>query len=312
MEFGLATLLRDGEYIGALEVAEAFWPLGELRDNGVALPSDDVKQLLTIWPAAFPQLQGAAAICASGKLPGTIAIPRAVARLDVPIRFPNKLLGVGGNYADHLTEMGMLPKRIEPMAIFTRPPTTTMVGPGKTVVMPRKHKQLDWEIELAVVIGAHMSHVSPGEAMAGVAGYTVGIDLSVRDLARQADVPFRDVFRAKCQDTMCPVGPVVRPAVFVPNPHELTMKLTVNGVLRQHASTGEMLYRIEEQLSIISEVVRLEPGDVVLTGTPFGSGVHHGFFLKPGDRITAEIERVGTLQVEVVHCRSVLAASYAT
>lgn len=308
MEFGLATLLRDGDYIGALELADCFWPLDGLRENGIDLPSDDVKQLLTLWPTAFPQLQAAAAACSSGKVPGGTSIPRSMARLDVPVRFPNKLLAVGGNYAAHLSEMGMSAGRIEPMVFFIKPPTTAMVGPGKTVIMPRRHKQLDWEIELAVVIGAPMSHVSPEDAMAGVAGYTVGLDLSVRDLVRQPGSPFMDLARAKCQDTLCPVGPVVRPAAFILNPHELRMTLAVNGIMRQDASTRDMLYRIEEQLSIISEVVSLEPGDVVLTGTPFGSGVHHGFFLKPGDRITAEIERIGTLEVEIVESCSAVAA----
>lgn len=300
MDFGLATLLRDGKYIGALEVADCFWPLDVLRENGLDLPSDDVKQLLNFWPLAFPKLQAAATACASGQVRRAAAIPRSSACLDVPIRFPNKLLAVGGNYVDHLSEMGMPTERIEPMVFFMKPPTTAMVGPGKTVVMPRRHKQLDWEIELAVVVGAPMSHVSPDVAMDGVAGYTIGLDLSVRDIVRQAGSPFLDLMRAKCQDTMCPVGPVARPAACVGNPHELKMTLAVNGIVRQDASTCGMLYRIEEQLSIISEVVRLEPGDVVLTGTPLGSGTHLGFFLKPGDRITAEIERIGILEVEVV------------
>lgn len=308
MNFGLATLLRDGRQIGAIEVEDCFWPIDVLRENGTDLPSDDVKQLLTLWPAALPKLQVAAEACAAGGVPRALAIPRAVARLDVPIRFPNKLLAVGGNYADHKREMGMSVERMEPMVFFLKPPTTAMVGPGKTVVMPRKHSQFDWEIELAVVIGAPMSHVAPADAMAGVAGYAVGIDLSVRDHVTLPVFPFMDVMRAKCQDTMCPVGPVVRPAVFVGDPHALTMTLAVNGVIRQHASTSNMLYRIDEQLSIISEYIRLEPGDVVLTGTPSGSGVHHGFFLKPGDRITAEIERIGILEVEVVPSRSAVAA----
>lgn len=304
MKFGLATLLRDGGRIGALEVGEFFWPIDALRENGIVLPADNVKQLLTIWPEAFPQLQTAAGACASGRVPGTFAVPRAMAKLDVPIRFPNKLLGVGANYR-RPEEEGMPVERIEPMIVFMKPPTTAMVGPGRTVIMPRKYKQLDWEIELAVVIGAPMSHVSAKEAMAGVAGYAVGIDMCVHDVVRQTRIPFPDMFRVKCQDTMCPFGPVVRPAAFVPDPHALMMTLSVNGVVRQEASTSGMLYRIEEQLSIISEVVSLEPGDVILTGTPpFGMGVHCGFFLKPGDQIKAEIETIGTLEVEVVDWNS--------
>lgn len=301
MNFGLATLRRDGAYIGALQIGDYFWPLDLLQDAGIDVPSTDVKQLLENWSVAFPRLQEAAAKCGSGTITRSLAIARDVAVLDVPIRFPNKLLAVGANYAGHLAEMGMPPKRMEPMQFFLKPPTTAMVGPGKTVIMPLHTQSLDWEIELAVVIGARLSHVSPEVAMAGVAGYAIGIDLSARDLLIQPNSALKfDMMRGKCQDSMCPFGSVVRPAMFVPNPHDLMLKLSVNGVMRQHASTSEMLFRIEEQLSIISEIITLEPGDVVLTGTPSGSGAHHGIYLQPGDQLTAEIEQVGTLAVEIV------------
>jgi 2-keto-4-pentenoate hydratase/2-oxohepta-3-ene-1,7-dioic acid hydratase in catechol pathway len=187
------------------------------------------------------------------------------------------------------------------MPFFFKPPTTTMVGPGRTVVVPTDTSQFDWEIELAVVIGRRLSHATEAEARRAIAGYSVGLDLSARDLTTPPDSPIQvDLARGKCQDTMSPMGPHIRPAAFVPDPQSLRLRLSVNGVVRQDASTSEMLYSIEEQISIISRFVTLEPGDVVFTGSPAGSAKAHGVaFLKAGDEIAAEIEGVGLLEVAV-------------
>jgi len=149
------------------------------------------------------------------------------------------------------------------------------------------------------VIGARMREVDRAAAMAGIAGYSVSIDLSARDLIRLDNPMQIDLVRGKAQDTMAPVGPYVVPAPFVRDPHALRLHLTVNGKTMQDGSTANMLYRIDEQISEISNFITLEPGDVLMTGSPSGSGGMHGQFLRPGDRIRAEIEEVGCLEVEI-------------
>jgi 2-keto-4-pentenoate hydratase/2-oxohepta-3-ene-1,7-dioic acid hydratase in catechol pathway len=299
MRFSLATLVLDGEYVGAIELAGQYWPLAALRKAGATVRSTSIKGLLENWAEALPELEVIVRNCASGHYDPSIAVPGEAARLDVAVRFPNKLIAIGANYASHLAEMGFRPQKFEPMPFFLKAPTTAMVGPGRTVRMPRDTRQFDWEVELAVVVGARLSDAHASEVMAAIAGYSIGIDLSARDLVAPKDQP-NDFARGKSQDTMAPFGPALIPAKFVDDPHNLRMTLDVNSRRHQDGSTSEMIYRIEEQLSIVSRFITLEPGDVILTGTPAGSGKSHGVFLKPGDKITAAIEAIGKLDVQVM------------
>jgi 2-keto-4-pentenoate hydratase/2-oxohepta-3-ene-1,7-dioic acid hydratase in catechol pathway len=293
MRFALATIATGRGRVGALVIGEFLWPLAAL-----GLPRS-VKEVLEDWASMLPRLEAAADACADGRIGADAALALSAVHLDVPIAYPNKLLAVGANYSDHLAEMGLPTERWTPLPVFLRPPTTNMVGPGKTVIIPKSTKEFDWEIELAVVIGARMREVDRATAMAGVAGYCVSIDLSARDLIR-IDNPMQiDLVRGKAQDTMAPVGPYVVPAAFVRDPHDLRLHLAVNGKTMQNGSTANMIYRIDEQLSEISNFITLEPGDVLMTGSPSGSGGMHGRFLQPGDRIRAEIEEVGCLEVEI-------------
>jgi 2-keto-4-pentenoate hydratase/2-oxohepta-3-ene-1,7-dioic acid hydratase in catechol pathway len=293
MRFALATIATGAGRAGALVIGERLWPLAAL-----GLPRS-VKEILEEWPVMLPRLEAVAESCADGRIGADAALALSTVRLDVPIAYPNKLLAIGANYSDHLAEMGLPTERWTPLPVFLRPPTTNMVGPGKTVILPKSTKEFDWEIELAVVIGARMREVDRKTAMAGIAGYSVSIDLSARDLIR-IDNPMQiDLVRGKAQDTMAPVGPYVVPAPFVRDPHDLRLHLAVNGKTMQDGSTANMLYRIDEQLSEISNFITLEPGDVLMTGSPSGSGGMHGRFLQPGDRIRAEIEDVGCLEVEI-------------
>jgi 2-keto-4-pentenoate hydratase/2-oxohepta-3-ene-1,7-dioic acid hydratase in catechol pathway len=294
--FALATLRTGVGPAAAIVVGDRAWLL---RDLGDAKLNRSVKDLFENWAANFPRLDKLASLCAAGAYAAELEVDLASASLLVPIAYPNKLIAVGANYRDHLAEMGLPTERWTPLPIFLRPPTTSMVGPGKTVILPKSTREFDWEIELAVVIGARLREVDRATAMASVAGYAVSIDLSARDLIRLDNPMQIDLVRGKAQDTMAPFGPVVVPAPFVPDPHNLRLHLSVNGKTMQDGSTANMLYRIDEQISIISNFITLEPGDVLMTGSPAGSGASHGRFLQAGDRIRAEIESIGCLDVEV-------------
>lgn len=293
--FTLASVIIDG----------APRPAVGLKDEYVLFPDTisarypSLKAVLEDWPAAFETVKTFANDMASST--DLTRIPAAQAQLDLPIRFPNKVIAAGANYKDHLTEMGLPVTRMEPIPVYLMPPTTALVGPGRTVKKPKMTEQFDWEIELVMVVGKRMSEVDRAEAWEGVAGFTVGLDMSARDLAKAGPPPFDiDLFRGKGQDTMAPVGPVILPRDFVADPRDMEMKLYVNGRLMQDSSTRHMIYTLDEIVSELSRFVTLEPGDLIFTGTPTGVGAHHGVFLKSGDRISAKIGDIGPLEVEVM------------
>ncbi|KAH8803431.1 Fumarylacetoacetase [Xylogone sp. PMI_703] len=201
--------------------------------------------------------------------------------------------------------MGLSATKWDSMPFLLRPPTTSLVGPGPTVELPPSTQQFDWECELAVVVGCKLHHASVEEVLAcgGIAGYTMGLDLSCRDLAIAPNELKVDLMRGKAQDTMAPCGPVIVPVQFLDNGLKMkdaAIKLWVNGELMMDARTSEMLYSVEEQLSIISNYIALEPGDILFTGSPSGSAkAHGGCWLKKGDKIRAEIEGIEFLEVSI-------------
>ena len=251
--------------------------------------------ILQSWDATFQILQRTAAELADEAVGGT---PERDASLLTPVMYPDKLMAVGANYSGHLKEMGLEATKWASMPFFLRPPKTTLVGPGRTVVIPRSTQQFDWECEVAVFVGRRLRHASRGQAAAAVAGYAIGLDLSCRDLIKADNDLKVDLVRGKAQDTMAPCGPVIVPAAFVADIDDLRIRLWVNGEKMIDASTSEMLYKIDEQLSIISEFLTIEPGDILFTGSPSGSaGVHGDRWLRPGDAIHAEIDQIGALDV---------------
>ncbi len=264
----------------------------------------DLKAVFCDWDKAFPRLQSFADACGRGQdaasLGGAVKLAAADATFDLPVRFPNKLIGVGANFNDHLAEMGLPEIRFDPMPIFFMPPTTCMVGPGRTVEKPKTTKEFDWEIELTIVIGKKVKDATEEEARAAIAGYTISLDMSARDLIQIGPPFYVDLVRGKAQDTMAPCGPVITPTQFMGDIKNLDMKLWVNGQLRQDSSTKHMIFSVEEIVSHVSKYVTLEPGDFVTTGSPAGSGVFHNYFLKDGDQIRAFIENIGDLEVEII------------
>ena len=291
-KFSLATLaLSDGPK-AAVIVDSRFYVLGQVRPVLAQLTCFD---LLQSWDSALPMLQDVVADLDLGAVGG---IASADAQVLTPVMYPDKLMAVGANYSGHLKEMGLKAEKWASMPFFLRPPKTTLVGPGKTVVIPQSTKQFDWECELAVFVGRRLRHAGQEEAAAAIAGYGIGLDLSCRDLIQVDNDLKVDLVRGKAQDTMAPCGPAIMPAQFVPDVNALRVQLAVNGEIMMDASTSEMLYKVDEQLSVISEYLTIEPGDILFTGSPSGSaGVHGNRWLKPGDHIHAEIEHVGVLDV---------------
>lgn len=298
----------------AIGINGSYYPLSSLvQSRADRVRWNSTLTILQDWPRTYPELARIASDISSGKLraepvnsSSNTAGEDASPRLLAPILYPPKLLAVGANYTSHLQEMGLPVEKWTPMPFFARPPTTTMVGPGHTVVKPCSTEQFDWECELAVVIGAPgiPQHSSPAQAAAAIAGYTIGLDLTCRDLIVAGRGLGTDLMRGKAQDTMAPCGPHVVPAALVGNIDTegsgKRITLDVNGQRMMEASTAEMVYKTDEILSLISQHVTLEPGDVVFTGSPAGSaGAHGDRWLRPGDRVRAEIEGIGVLEVVI-------------
>lgn len=232
--------------------------------------------------------------------------PVAGAQLIAPITYPRKLLCAGANYYDHAAEMGTArPDPDDPPFFFLKPPTTTVVGPYDDIRVPDvPGAGLDWEIELAVVIGRRAKAVSVEEALGIVAGYTVSNDLSARSRFPRptaVQAPFAwDWLAHKALDESCPLGPGIVPAWMIEDPQRLALRLTVNGVVKQDSSSADMVVDIARLVSDASRWITLEPGDVVLTGTPAGVGMPRKEFLKDGDVVAAEIEGIGRLENTIV------------
>jgi 2-keto-4-pentenoate hydratase/2-oxohepta-3-ene-1,7-dioic acid hydratase in catechol pathway len=220
-----------------------------------------------------------------------------------PLQYPSKLVLGGANYYEHMFKDANKPdfrKEDSLPVFFLKPPTTRLVGCGKTVRFPVQSTQLDWEIELAVIVGKKLRRASQEEVRGAIAGYAIGLDLSARDWQMNPRHPWKfDLFTGKAFDDGCPLGPKIVPARFV-DPDNLHLRLWVNGELKQDAHTSDMIWPVAEQLSVLSEHVTLEPGDILLTGTPAGVGMPAGTFLAVGDTVKAEIDGLGTLQVEIV------------
>lgn len=295
MNFTLATVEQAGKAVACLEMAGRYHALSA-APAAFGLPSD-LMALLQDWDRHAGALQRYAAQCASA--PGWSA---EQVRVLTPLQFPGKVLCAGANYYDHLAEMGVpdLRKEAQRLFFFFKPPRNALIGHHGVVDHPLGSKAFDWEIELALVIGKRSKRLTLDNALDAVAAYTVAIDLSARDFNRAPDTFYKlDWVAGKAQDTCCPIGPRLVPAAFVANPQDLALRLSVNGETKQDARTSGMVFDIREQLVTLSNIMTLDPGDVVLTGTPAGVGFPKGTFLKVGDCVEATIEGIGTLAVTV-------------
>jgi 2-keto-4-pentenoate hydratase/2-oxohepta-3-ene-1,7-dioic acid hydratase in catechol pathway len=227
-------------------------------------------------------------------------------RLLSPVRRPPKLLALARNYQDHITEGGGQPvdkARIVPK-LFLKP-SSAIIGPDETLCLPTVSHTTDWEVELAVVIGARGRNVSEDEALSLVFGYTIANDVSARttdwDVERNPDVwnDFFDWLNGKWPDGFAPLGPYILTADEVPDPQTLDLSLHLNDERKQHSNTREMISTVAETIAFASRFMTLEPGDIIETGTPSGVGATAGTYVKPGDVMEARIDRLGTLRTPV-------------
>jgi acylpyruvate hydrolase len=218
-------------------------------------------------------------------------LPLASLELNPPVQNPGKIVCMGLNYADHCREQNLpLPESI---ILFAKFPSC-LIGPEQPVTWPEgASQQVDYEAELAVVIGKECRNVPAASALEMVAGYMVANDISARD------VQFADKqwVRGKSFDTFCPAGPYLVTREEIEDPQNLWIRCWVNGEIRQDSNTAEMIFTIPEAIEFISRTSTLLPGDIILTGTPDGVGVFSDpqVFLKKGDRIEVEIENLGRL-----------------
>ena len=216
--------------------------------------------------------------------------------LRAPVPRPEKIIAVGLNYRDHSIEAGAKEVPKTPI-IFAKFPTS-ISGPGDSIVLPHGDSQVDYEAELAVVIGKKTKAISAAEALQNVAGYMPLNDVS----ARTWQFADKQWVRGKSCDTFCPTGPYLTTRDEISDPQSLSISARVNGTTLQDSNTSRMIFRVAELIEFISASITLEPGDIIATGTPEGVGVFRTppIFLKPGDIVEIEIEKLGLLRNPVV------------
>lgn len=294
---GVEAPARLGVILGDLVVDVA--ALGEAF--GENMPSS----MLGLIDAGRPGLGALAALLdEAGEMPpiGT-ATALANVTLLAPIPRPRKnIFGIGLNYLEHVAESAAaldtdaaLPKQ---PVIFSKPPTS-VIGPNEPILHNKMiTQQLDWEVELGVVIGTTARRVSRADALAHVFGYTVLIDVSARDCRRAGQWIY-----SKGQDSFCPMGPCIVTADEIPDPQRLDLWLTLNGVEKQRANTANMLFKVDELIADLCQGITLEPGDIIASGTPAGVGAGRNpqEWMWPGDVVVATVEGIGTLRHPIVN-----------
>jgi 2-keto-4-pentenoate hydratase/2-oxohepta-3-ene-1,7-dioic acid hydratase in catechol pathway len=305
MSFSLATLNVEGAPTPVLTVEGRHYRIDDVAPS--TLVDDASGGLLTVfehWSGSEPTLAEAAKRLARDP-DGARQVPTPTRLEDwlTPLRYPNKVICTGTNYYEHITKDGGhlgFTKEDNVPVFFLKPPTTTLVGQGRSVRYPTQSAKFDYELELAFVIGKRGRRIRLEDAKDHIAGYTIGLDLSARDWQRHPKhlVKF-DLFGGKAFDDSCPLGPAIVPARFV-DEGNLQLQFLLNSELKQDANTSDMIWSVPEQIVRISEHVTLEPGDVVMTGTPAGVGLSTGVWLKVGDHLEGRITGLGSLHVQIV------------
>ena len=264
--------------------------MGVVRDSAVIdTGAPDLQALLVDWPASFDRLRD---------LDGP-AMPLSEVRLHSPIEHPRKFFAIAANYQSHIDEVkASNPAYMPPTSQrwFTKMPSC-INGPYDAILQPLESDQLDYEVELAVIIGRRCRRVKAADAHAVIAGYTVHNDVSARDWQKRSPT----IMLGKSFDTHGPLGPWLVTPDEIGDPHALGLRCWVNGELRQDGSTGEMIGDCYAQVEYLSTVCTLEPGDVIATGTPFGTGgsARPPRYLAPGDVVRCEVDRIGAIEATV-------------
>jgi 2-keto-4-pentenoate hydratase/2-oxohepta-3-ene-1,7-dioic acid hydratase in catechol pathway len=262
----------------------------------------DLLTMVESWHANQAEFADLAAAAQQiGKNGGLTEIDGGFKSVRAPIR-PPRIFAAASNYVEHAKEMGtVLAGKADSNPYVFIKASTAVIGPGDNVVIPAQTKKPDWEVELAAVIGCRTRRISVEDALSCVVGYTIVNDVSARDLTRRSDYPFKfDWFQGKSFDTFAPLGPWIVPRDVVRDPQQLQLGLSVNDEVMQDGSTAEMIFSVAEQISYLSWILTLEPGDVIATGTPTGVGASRGIFLQAGDVMQASVEHIGELRNPVV------------
>jgi 2-keto-4-pentenoate hydratase/2-oxohepta-3-ene-1,7-dioic acid hydratase in catechol pathway len=287
---------RLGVLVGDLVVDAA--ALGEVF--GEDIPDT----MLGLIDAGRPGLAALAALLVEAGDTPPIGTATALSNVTLlaPIPRPRKnIFGIGLNYVEHVAESAASldtdPKLPKQPVIFSKPPTT-VIGPNAPIEHNKKiTQQMDWEVELAVIIGTGARRVSRADALKHVFGYSVMIDVSARDCRRAGQWIY-----SKGQDTFAPFGPCIVTADEIPDPQKLDLWLTLNGVEKQRSNTAHMLFKVDELIADISQGITLEPGDIIASGTPagVGAGMTPQEWMWPGDVVVATVEGIGTLRHSII------------
>jgi 2-keto-4-pentenoate hydratase/2-oxohepta-3-ene-1,7-dioic acid hydratase in catechol pathway len=266
--------------------------------------------ILEDWKSARGALEKAAVKAA--KSAKSKSLPLSRVKLLAPVMYPPAIYCAGANYADHAAEMSKANNRpLEPdphtlgLESWHFIKTSRSISPpGATVKTSDYSSKMDWEVELAAVIGRPAKNVPIAKALDYVAGYTTANDLSARDRGRRPHISDTSPFKAdwvshKSFDGACPLGPWIVPARDIPDPQNLGLKTWVNDVIKQDSNTGQMIFTLAEQIAHLSSRLTLHPGDIILTGTPAGVGNGRGEFLKAGDVVKVWVEKIGSVTTKM-------------
>ena len=262
-------------------------------------PPRSIKEILERGPACLEKLAGL-------EKSAEVLIPLDSVKLLTPIPRPGKVLALAGNYVEHIKEAGLKLGLSDSPRLTTVPrpfimPTTAVANPGDEIPWPVYSETIDYEIELAVVIGRKAKAVGAEDTMKIIAGYTIANDISARTVtfkknrAKRPWDEFYDWLNGKWADGFCPMGPYLLTADEIEDVQNLNMTLTIDGEVRQNANTSQMIHTVAQIVSFLSHLMTLEPGDIIATGTPSGVGFATGNYLKASDKIEASIEKLGTL-----------------
>ncbi|HWI85921.1 MAG TPA: fumarylacetoacetate hydrolase family protein [Sphingomonas sp.] len=221
------------------------------------------------------------------------AFPLADVRLETPIADPRKFLAIGMNYQAHADEAAAAGHPVPKSQLWFNKQVTCITGPYSDVDIPKAGPDMvDYEAEMGVVIGKRCRHVSREDARSVIAGYLVCNDVTARDWQFRSPT----FTLGKSFDTHGPIGPWITTDDEIDDPHALTLSLTLNGEKRQRSSTGDMIYDIFDQIAYLTQVMTLEPGDILATGTPAGVGIASERFMKAGDVVRVEVEGLGAIE----------------